>query len=108
MAESKNNIYIDKENTRLERMAKESFGEMRDATKEELESVDRYIKSISKPTGIDFFSHRERILNTFAAHKEHKIEYGSKSDTIMRFAQRTKYNIDVVRKERKFRQLFDR
>lgn len=53
-------------------------------------------------------SKRERILNTFAAHKEHKIEYGSKSDTIMRFAQRTKYNIDVVRKERKFRQLFDR
>lgn len=53
-------------------------------------------------------SNRERILNTFAAHKEHKIEYGSKSDTIMRFAQRTKYNIDVVRKERKFRQLFDR
>ena len=51
-----NNIYIDKENTRLERMAKESFGEMRDATKEELEGVDRYIKSISKPTGIDFFS----------------------------------------------------
>lgn len=49
-------LYIDKENTRLERMAKESFGEMRDATKEELESVDRYIKSISKPTGIDFFS----------------------------------------------------
>lgn len=108
MAESKNNIYIDKENTRLERMAKESFGEMRDATKEELESVDRYIKSISKPTGIDFFSHRERILNTFAAHKEHKIEYGSKSDTIMRFAQRTKYNIDVVRKERKIRQIYDR
>lgn len=49
-------LYIDKENTRLERMAKESFEEMRDATKEELESVDRYIKSISKPTGIDFFS----------------------------------------------------
>ena len=49
-------------------------------------------------------SKKERILNTFAAHKEHKIEYGSKSDTIMRFAQRTKYNIDVVRKERKIRQ----
>lgn len=53
---SQNNIYIDKRSTRLERMAKESFGEMRDATKEELEGVDRYIKSISKSTGIDFFS----------------------------------------------------
>lgn len=29
---------------------------MRDATKEELESVDRYIKSISKPTGLNFFA----------------------------------------------------
>lgn len=28
---------------------------MRDATREELESVDRYIKSISKPTGVNFF-----------------------------------------------------
>ena len=53
---SQNNIYIDKRSSRLERMAKESFGEMRDATKEELGGVDRYIKSISKPTGIDFFS----------------------------------------------------
>ena len=53
---SQNNIYIDKRSSRLERMAKESFGGMRDATKEELGGVDRYIKSISKPTGIDFFS----------------------------------------------------
>ena len=37
-------------------MAEESFGGMRDATKEELEGVDQYIQSISKPTGIDFFS----------------------------------------------------
>ena len=29
-------------------MSEESFGEMRDATKEELEGVDQYIKSISK------------------------------------------------------------
>ena len=29
---------------------------MRDATKEELEGVDRHIKSISKSTGIDFFA----------------------------------------------------
>lgn len=29
---------------------------MRDATREELESVDKYIKSISKPTGVNFFA----------------------------------------------------
>lgn len=29
---------------------------MRDATKEEIESVDNYIKSISKPTGVNFFA----------------------------------------------------
>lgn len=51
-----NNIYIDNETTRLERMAKESFGEMRDATKEELEGVNQYINSISKSTEIDFFA----------------------------------------------------
>lgn len=48
---------------------------------------------------------REHIINTFAAHKEYKNEYGSISDSIMNFALRTKYNIDAVRKERKFRQL---
>ena len=52
---SQNNIYIDKRSTRLERMSEESFGEMRDATKEELEGVDQYIKSISNSTGIYFF-----------------------------------------------------
>lgn len=48
---------------------------------------------------------KERVLDTFAAHREHKIEYGSKADTVMRFAQNTQYNIDAVRKERKFRQM---
>ena len=48
---------------------------------------------------------KERIIDTFAAHRTNKIEYGSKADTVMRFAQNTKYNIDAVRKERKFRQL---
>lgn len=51
-----NNIYIEKSSSRLEKMAEESFGVMRDATKEENEGVNRYIKSISKPTGVDFFS----------------------------------------------------
>ena len=32
---------------------------MRDATKEELESVDNYIKSISKPTGVNFFDEKD-------------------------------------------------
>ena len=31
---------------------------MRDATKEELEGVDNYIKNISKPTGINFFDEK--------------------------------------------------
>ena len=48
---------------------------------------------------------RKNIQDTFAAHKEQSVEYGSKADTIMRFAQNTKYHIDAVRKERKFRQL---
>lgn len=32
---------------------------MRDATREELESVDNYIKSISKPTGVNFFDEKD-------------------------------------------------
>lgn len=48
---------------------------------------------------------KERVLDTFAAHRVNKIEYGSRADTIMRFALKTKYDIDTVRKERKFRQL---
>jgi len=50
-----NNIYIDK-SSRLKSMAEESFGVMRDATEDELKEVDQYIKSISKPTGVNFFS----------------------------------------------------
>ena len=34
---------------------------MREATKEEKESVNRYIESISKPTGITFYSKKENI-----------------------------------------------
>ena len=33
----------------------ELFGDMRDATPEEQASVDRYIQSISKDTGVSFF-----------------------------------------------------
>ena len=48
---------------------------------------------------------RERILETFAAHRERREEYGSRKDTVMNFALKTGYNIDIVAKERKFRQL---
>lgn len=34
---------------------------MREATKEEKESVNRYIESISKPTGVAFYSKKENI-----------------------------------------------
>ena len=49
-----NNAYSDKGN-KLDREAKELFGEMREATSEELDSVRNYVKSISKKTGVNFF-----------------------------------------------------
>lgn len=48
------NIYKTKSQTRLEE-ANALFGEMRDATAEEQASVNKYIKSISKDTGVNFF-----------------------------------------------------
>ena len=50
------NIYIDSRKTRLELLAETSFGVMRDATEDELEAIDKYIESVSKTTGINFFS----------------------------------------------------
>lgn len=35
--------------------AKELFGEMRDATPEEQMFIDRYLQSISEPTGVNLF-----------------------------------------------------
>lgn len=35
--------------------AKELFGEMRDATPEEQECIDNYLKDISTPTGVNIF-----------------------------------------------------
>lgn len=49
------NIYIQPKTRNLDKTAQELFGTMRDATKEERESVDNYIKSISKNTGVNFF-----------------------------------------------------
>ena len=41
--------------SRLEADATALFGTMRDATSEEQEGVNNYIKSISKDTGVNFF-----------------------------------------------------
>jgi len=38
-----------------EEMTREEAIKMREVTPEERESIDKYIKSISKPTGVDFF-----------------------------------------------------
>ena len=46
---------IKKYTTRLEKEANALFGTMRDATPEEQASVNKYIKSISKNTGVKFF-----------------------------------------------------
>lgn len=48
-------VYIQNDLTKLESEAQENFGVMRDATKEELESVNKYIYSIAKETGLNFF-----------------------------------------------------
>ena len=49
------NVYEQKTSTRLEDEAKVLFGSMRDATSEEQASVNNYIKSIAKDTGVNFF-----------------------------------------------------
>ncbi|WP_426742768.1 hypothetical protein [Mediterraneibacter faecis] len=50
-----NIYYKQKAKTRLENEAIELFGTMRDATSEERESVNKYIRNISKDTGVNFF-----------------------------------------------------
>lgn len=51
-----NNIYLESNSvTKLEAEASALFGTMRDATAEEQEGVNNYIKSISKDTGVNFF-----------------------------------------------------
>lgn len=49
------NIYEINKSTRLEEEANMLFGEMRNATPEEQASINKYIKSISKDTGVNFF-----------------------------------------------------
>lgn len=55
LTKATNNIYIQETSTQLEEEAKKLFGIMRDATKEEQESVSNYINSIAIDTGVNFF-----------------------------------------------------
>lgn len=50
------NIYEINPRTRLEKEANMLFGEMRYATVEEQNSINQYIKNISKDTGVSFFN----------------------------------------------------
>lgn len=50
-----NNNYVECKDSRLEAEAENLFGRMRVATAEESESVNNYVKSISKNTGVNFF-----------------------------------------------------
>lgn len=44
-------------------LAQELFGEMRDLTEEERKSYNEYLKSISEPTGINFWDLLENEQN---------------------------------------------
>lgn len=54
---SVNNVYEQRNSnsTRLMNEATALFGKMRDATVDEQESINKYIQSISKSTGVNFF-----------------------------------------------------
>lgn len=52
---------------------------MRNATKEEMESVDRYIKSISKPTGINFFAILENGSTIQLIEPKHQVKRGKRA-----------------------------
>ncbi len=49
------NIYVENQTNHLEAEAEFLFGKMRVATAEESASVNNYIRSISKDTGVNFF-----------------------------------------------------
>lgn len=50
-----NNIYVEKKRNHLEEEAEYLFGPMREATAQESASVNNYVRSISKNTGVNFF-----------------------------------------------------
>lgn len=49
------NIYTGRKSDKLEAEAESLFGKMREATAEESASIENYVKSISKDTGVNFF-----------------------------------------------------
>lgn len=50
-----NSVYLDRHESKYEAEAESLFGKMREATVEESTSVNNYVKSISKDTGVNFF-----------------------------------------------------
>lgn len=48
---------------------------------------------------------RKRIKDTFAAHRTREQGYAPATDTITNFALKTGYNIDDIRKEKKWREM---
>lgn len=51
-----NNVYVEKKRNHLEEEAEQLFGPMRQATDQESASVNNYVRSISKDTGVNFFN----------------------------------------------------
>lgn len=64
---------------------KEYREQMRDATPEERKSIDKYIKSISKPTGIEFDEEQEQ-LDFVQPHKQIPVTLTIEGDAISREA----------------------
>ena len=52
--------------TKLEKECFETFGEMRDATKNEQESINNFVKSISESTNFNFFSLETPVDKTYS------------------------------------------
>lgn len=57
---------------RIEALATYLFGSMREATQEEQECVKKYIESICKPTGINFWD--DSIKSIILKHKMKKVK----------------------------------
>ena len=74
----------------LEQEAEKAI-KMRDATSEEQKSVDDYIKSISKPTGVDFWDlEQEPCGNAIDRAEAIKIASGKNAEACRRYRERRK------------------
>lgn len=51
-----NNVYVGKKRNHLQEESERLFGQMRSATAQESASVNNYIRSISKDTGVSFYN----------------------------------------------------